>query len=159
MDDLLKLLTQNAQETPEVLAQLLNTTPDDVRARIADYEERGIIRGYRAVIDEDRLPTNRVQAVIELRVRPRREGGFNPIAEQVGRFRQVRSLFLMSGGYDLMLFVEGETLHEVATFVSENLSTLDGVRGTSTHFMLKTYKDHGVLMQTEEQDERLQVTP
>lgn len=159
MDDLLELLRQNGQETPENLARMLNLTAEEVRQKIDDYEAHGVIRGYRAIVDEDQLPTIRVRAVIELRIRPEREGGFNRIAEQVGRFRQVQSLFLMSGGYDLLLFVEGSDLRDVASFVSENLSSISGVLGTSTHFMLKSYKDHGVLMHTREEDERLQVSP
>lgn len=159
MDELLKLLRQNALESPENIAKLLHTTAEDVRKRKADYEAKGIIRGYQAIVNEDRLALNRVRAVIEVKVTPEREGGFNKLATRISKFPEVESLFLMSGAYDLLAFVGGDTLQDVAGFVSEKLATLEGVVSTSTHFMLKTFKDQGVLMQTEHTDERLKVSP
>ena len=159
MDELLKLLRKNALETPENLAEMLATTADDVRARIADYEARGVIRGYRAVVNEDQLELNRVRAVIEVKITPEREGGFNRIASRLSRFAEVESLHLMSGGFDLMVVVNSATLHEAASFVSEKLATVDGVLSTATHFMLKTYKDQGILMEQRDEDERLKVSP
>ena len=159
MDELLKLLERNALERPATLARMLDTTEEDVRERIARYEEEGIIRGYRAVVNEDRLDTNDVQAVIEVKITPEREGGFDRIAQTLSRFDEVHSLFLMSGGYDLLVFVKGSTLKEVATFVSEKLATINGVISTATHFMLKTYKDQGILMEEEPDHERLPVSP
>jgi len=97
--------------------------------------------------------------VIELRIRPEREGGFDRIANRIGKFPQVESMFLMSGGFDLLLFVHGRNLQEVASFVSAELAPLDGVLATSTHFMLKTYKDQCLLMETTQHDDRLQVAP
>lgn len=159
MDELLKILEANALESREAIAKMLNTTVADVDARIAAYEKAGVIRGYRAIVDEDQLDLDKVTAVIEVKVTPQREGGFNTIAARISKFPEVRSAYLMSGAYDLLLFVEGRNLHQVASFVSERLAPLEGVISTSTHFMLKTYKRLGVLMHTEQQDERLSVAP
>jgi DNA-binding Lrp family transcriptional regulator len=143
----------------ELLKILLGLSAAEVAARIADYEHKGVIRGYQAILDEDKLDLDKVTAVIEVKVTPQREGGFDTIAERISRFPEVRSAYLMSGTYDLLLFVEGRTLREVAGFVSERLSPLEGVLSTSTHFMLKTYKRFGVLMSEEKSDERLTVSP
>jgi DNA-binding Lrp family transcriptional regulator len=159
MDELLKLLQTNALESRENLGKLLNVPVAEVNQRIAEYEKRGVIRGYQAVLNEDQLNLDKVTAVIEVKVTPSREGGFNNIAERISRFPEVRSAYLMSGTYDLLLFVEGDNLRQVATFVSERLSPLDGVLSTSTHFMLKTYKRLGVLMHQDSTDERLSVSP
>ncbi len=159
MDELLKILEGNALESHEAIAKMLNTTVADVDARIAAYEKAGVIRGYQALLNEDQLDLDKVTAVIEVKVTPQREGGFNTIAERISRFPEVRSAYLMSGTFDLLLFVEGRNLHQVASFVSERLSPLEGVISTSTHFMLKTYKRLGVLMHAEQKDERLSVAP
>jgi DNA-binding Lrp family transcriptional regulator len=159
MDELLKLIQSNALESHENLARMLGLAPAEVSRRIADYEKRGVIRGYQAILNEDQLELDKVTAVIEVKVTPQREGGFDTIAERIGRFPEVRSAYLMSGTYDLLLFVEGRTLRDVAAFVSERLSPLEGVLSTSTHFMLKTYKRFGVLMHQTGTDERLTVTP
>ena len=159
MDELLKILQTNALESRETIARLLGLPAAEVSQRIADYEKRGVIRGYQAILNEDQLDLEKVTAVIEVKVTPQREGGFDTIAERIGRFPEVRSAYLMSGTYDLLLFVEGRTLRDVAAFVSERLSTLEGVLSTSTHFMLKTYKRFGVLMHQPTSDERLTVTP
>jgi len=159
MDRLLKLLKRNALESPKNLAKLLATSEKDVKARIARYERDGIIRGYQAIVNEDSLNLDLVRAVIEVKITPEREGGFDRVAGRISRFAEVDSLFLMSGGYDLLAFVSGRNLREVATFVSEKLATIQGVISTQTHFMLKTYKDQGVLMDAEQEDERLQVSP
>jgi DNA-binding Lrp family transcriptional regulator len=118
-----------------------------------------VIRGYQAILNDEQLDPDKVTAVIEVKVTPQREGGFDTIANRLSRFPEVRSAYLMSGGYDILLFVEGRSLREVAAFVSERLSSLEGVISTSTHFMLKTYKRFGVLMQKDLQDERLSITP
>jgi DNA-binding Lrp family transcriptional regulator len=159
MDELLKLIQSNALESHENIARMLGLAPAEVSRRIADYEKRGVIRGYQAILNEDQLELDKVTAVIEVKVTPQREGGFDTIAERIGRFPEVRSAYLMSGTYDLLLFVEGRTLRDVAAFVSERLSPLEGVLSTSTHFMLKTYKRFGVLMHQTGTDERLTVTP
>jgi DNA-binding Lrp family transcriptional regulator len=159
MDELLKILQSNALESREDIARMLGLSAAEVSQRIAEYEKRGVIRGYQAILNEDQLELDKVTAVIEVKVTPQREGGFDTIAERIGRFPEVRSAYLMSGTYDLLLFVEGRTLREVAAFVSERLSPLEGVLSTSTHFMLKTYKRFGVLMHEPGSDERLTVTP
>ena len=159
MDELLKLLRKNALESPETLAKLLNTSESDVKTRIAEYEKSGVIRGYQAIVNEDKLDLDRVHAVIEVKITPEREGGFDRVAARIVKFPEVESLFLMSGGYDVLAFVSGSNLKDVAFFVSEKLATIPGVISTSTHFMLKTYKNQGVLMQTEKEHERLKVSP
>ena len=159
MDELLKILGANALESRENIARMLNVPAADVAARIAAYEKQGVIRGYQAILNEDKLDLDTVTAVIEVKVTPQREGGFNTIAERISKFPEVRSAYLMSGTYDLLLFIEGKNLRDVAQFVSEKLSPLEGVLSTSTHFMLKTYKRLGVLMHQEPSDERLSVAP
>jgi len=159
MDELLKLLKQNALESPANLAKMLDLTEEEVKSRIGAYEQKGVIRGYQAIVNEDQLELQCVQAVIEIRITPEREGGYNRIARRISKFQEVQSLFLMSGGYDLLAFVKGRDLQKTAYFVSDKLATIDGVVSTATHFMLKTYKDQGVLMQGEDQPERLQVSP
>jgi DNA-binding Lrp family transcriptional regulator len=159
MDELLKILQNNALESRENIARMLNLSVAEIANRIADYEKAGVIRGYQAVLNEDQLNLDNVTAVIEVKVTPEREGGFNHVAERISRFPEVRSAYLMSGTYDLLLFVQGRNLREVASFVSERLSPLEGVLSTSTHFMLKTYKRLGVLMHPEQTDERLSVSP
>ncbi len=159
MDELLKLLKRNALETPENLGRMLNMPVADVKKKIEEYEKRGVIRGYQAVVNHDQLDLDQVTAVIEVKVTPEREGGFNHVAQRISKFNEVQSLYLMSGAFDLLLFVSGKTLKEVAFFVSDKLATIPGVLSTATHFMLKTYKDHGVLMESQDQYERLKVSP
>ena len=159
MDRLLDLLHEDARRSPTELAALLGEAEETVSARIAAYEKEGIIRGYQALVNPDLVEENLVHAVIELRIRPAQDGGFDKIANRIGRFPQVESMFLMSGSYDLLLFVKGCNLQEVAKFVSSKLANMEGVLGTATHFMLKTYKDQGVLMENFDDDERLKVTP
>jgi len=159
MDELLQLLKKDARESIKNLAEMLNISEDEVRDRITQYETQGVIRGYQAVVNEDQLELDRVRAVIEVRMKPERGGGYDRVANRIGRFPEVDSLFLMSGGYDLLVFVKGRSLKEVAGFVNERLATLDGVLSTSTHFTLKTYKDQGILMETESDHERLKVSP
>ena len=159
MDELLKLLKRNALETPENLGRMLNLPEAEVKRRIADYEKAGIIRGYQAVVNEDQLSIAKVTAVIEVKVTPEREGGFNAVADRISKFPEVQSLYLMSGTFDLLIFISGKDLKEVAFFVSDKLATIKGVLSTATHFMLKTYKSNGVLMEGLEGHERLKVSP
>ncbi|NQT92920.1 MAG: Lrp/AsnC family transcriptional regulator [Lentisphaerae bacterium] len=159
MDELLNILKTNALASAKDLARMLDTSEEDIRSRIGEYERNGIIRGYQAIVNEDQLEIDSVCAVIEIKITPERQGGFDRISGRISKFTEVQSLFLMSGGYDLLAFVKGATLKEVALFVSEKLATIDGVVSTSTHFMLKTYKDQGVLMEAEEPDEHLKVSP
>jgi DNA-binding Lrp family transcriptional regulator len=159
MDELLKLLKHNALESPKNLARMLNLSEEAVKARISEYERSGVIRGYQALVNTDQLDVSLVRAVIEVKVTPEREGGFNRVAERIGKFPEVESLYLMSGTYDLLAVVTGKDLKEVAFFVSEKLATIEGILSTATHFMLKTYKNNGVLMEAEKPYERLKVSP
>ncbi|WFB34374.1 Lrp/AsnC family transcriptional regulator [Kiritimatiellota bacterium B12222] len=159
MNHLLALLKQNARISLEDAARQLQMTTDEVAAEMQAMEESGLIRAYQAVVNEDKLDNNTVTAVIEVKVQPEREGGFDRIASRLARYPEVTSMYLMSGQYDLMLFVEGNDLRTVASFVSEKLSSISGVTGTATHFRLKTYKHHGVLMDFTNETERLQVSP
>ena len=159
MDSLLKLLRENAALKPAQLAAMLNTTESDVASKIKAYEKDQIILGYRTILNEEKLGLELVRAVIEVKITPEREGGFDRLAERIAKYNEVSSCHLMSGGYDLLVVVEGSTLREVATFVSEKLATIQGVISTATHFMLKPYKEQGILMKQDYNEERLAVTP
>src|SRR5436309_7152732 len=115
--------------------------------------------GYGTVLSEEKLGVDVVRAVIEVKITPERGGGFDRLAERIAKYSEVHSCYLMSGGYDLLVVVEGKTLREVATFVAEKLATIQGVLSTATHFMLKPYKEQGVLMAREQNEERLAVAP
>jgi DNA-binding Lrp family transcriptional regulator len=159
MDPLLKLLQENASLKPALLARMLNTSETEISAAIKRYEQEGVILGYRALLNDEKLGREHVRAVIEVKITPEREGGFNRLAARIAKYSEVTSCFLMSGGYDLLVFVEGKNLRDVATFVSEKLATIQGVLSTATHFMLKPYKEQGVLMTPEQNEERLAVAP
>ena len=159
MDALLKLLRDNASLRPAQLAAMLNLSEAEVTAKIEAYERDQVILGYRAILNEEKLGLDSVRAAIEVKITPEREGGFNRIAERIAKYREVRSCYLMSGTYDLLVEVEGASLRDVAMFVSEKLATIQGVLSTGTHFMLKPYKEQGVLLQREANEERLAVAP
>ena len=159
MDPLLKLLHENAALNPAQMAAMLNTTEAEVTARIKAYETDRVILGYRTVLNEEKLDRDIVRAVIEVKITPERGGGFDRLAERIARYNEVQSCYLMSGGYDLLVVVEGSSLREVASFVSEKLATIQGVISTATHFLLKAYKDQGILMKGEQNEEHLAVTP
>jgi DNA-binding Lrp family transcriptional regulator len=159
MDALLNLLQREALMPREEIAARLELTVEEVGRRIAAYESEGVILGYQAIIDMEQVGDNFVTAVIEVKVTPEREGGFDRLAHRIARFEQVKSCHLMSGGYDLLVFVEGRNLREVASFVSEKLSPLAGVIATATHFRLKAYKENGVFLSREELPGRLAVSP
>ena len=159
MEPLLKLLRENASYSSAQLAQLLDMEESEVKTRIQALEDDRTILGYMALINDEKIQVDRVRAVIEVKLTPEREGGFNHLASRIARHREVTACYLMSGSYDLLAFVEGESLKDVASFVSEKLSTLQGVVSTSTHFMLKPYKEHGMLMVSDESNQRLHVAP
>jgi DNA-binding Lrp family transcriptional regulator len=159
MDALLKLLEENALASPETLAAQLNLTPDEVRRAIKQLEGDRVILAYQAIVDDERAKRTQVKAVIEVRITPERQGGFDRVAQRIAQYSEVHSCFLMSGGFDLLVFIEGKNLQEVAGFVSEKLSTLPGVLSTATHFNLKTYKIQGVLREAAAREERLAVSP
>src|SRR5262245_19851145 len=159
MDSLLKLLRENARFSPAQLSRMLNLPEGEVAAKIRDYESERVILGYRTVLNEEKLAVEMVRAVIEVKVTPERGGGFDRLAERIAKYAEVHSCYLMSGAYDLLVIVEGNSLREVATFVSEKLATIQGVLSTATHFMLKPYKDQGVLVAHQQNEERLAVSP
>ena len=159
METLLRLLQQDANTSREDLARLLNLSVEETNARIAALEKEGVIRGYQAIVDRERLDKNTVTAFIEVRITPERGGGFDRIAHRIAKFDQVVSCYLISGGYDLIVVVEGGSLREVASFVSEKLSTIESVISTATHFRLKTYKENGVLFTSDVPEDRLPVSP
>lgn len=159
MDPLLQLLRENAAYTPDQLSAMLDLSRDEIVAKIESYEADRIILGYRTVLNEEKLGVDTVRSVIEVKITPEREGGFDRVAQRIAKYREVRSCYLMSGAYDLLVEVEGSDLHQVATFVAEKLATIQGVLSTATHFMLKPYKEQGVLVNCELEDERLPVTP
>ena len=159
MDELLKLLRDDASLTSAQIGGRLNMPEAEVAAKIKEHESNGVILGYRAVINEEKLNVELVRAVIEVKITPEREGGFDRLATRIARFDEVHSCHLMSGGFDLLVVVEDSDLKAVSSFVSEKLATLQGVISTVTHFMLKPYKDQGVLIAEEFSDEKLAVSP
>ena len=159
MSELLSLLKKNSRETPENLAKMMNITVEEVKKQISELEENGIIRAYQVIINEEKIDDSLVTTVIEVKVTPESEGGFDRISNRISHFSEVESLFLMSGTFDLLVFIKGKTMHEAARFVSEKLATLAGVTSTATHFMMKTYKLNGIEMQSGEDDERLKISP
>lgn len=158
-DPLLTLLQTKARYSNEELAEALNLSADEVQTRIDAWEQDGTILGYQAVIDEEKAGEPGVTAFIEVTVTPERGGGFDGLAMRIARFDQVVSCYLASGGYDLMVVAAGKDLREVASFVSQKLSTLEGVLSTATHFRLKAYKEKGFIFEAGESDERLPVSP
>lgn len=159
MDPLLKLLHENATLKPAQAAAMLNITEDEVLQKIKAFEADQTILSYRAILNEEKLGVEMVRAVIEVKITPERGGGFDRLAERIAKYSEVRSCYLMSGAYDLLVIVEGDNLRQVASFVSEKLATIQGVLSTATHFMLRPYKEQGVLMAREKNEERLPVTP
>lgn len=159
MDPLLKLLHENAALKPAQLAAMLGQPEAEIAARIKAYESDHVILGYRAVLNEEKLGRELVRALIEVKITPERGGGFDRLAERIAKYSEVHSCYLMSGGYDLLVVVQGNSLREVASFVSEKLATIQGILSTATHFMLRAYKEQGVLMQREQNEERLAVSP
>lgn len=159
MEKLLDLLKFHARLSNEQLAVMLGTTEAAVANEIAKLEKEGVIKGYGAIIDEERLNKDLVTAYIEVKVSPKPEQGFDEIAATIMQYEGVESVYLMSGGYDLSVTITGTSLREIALFVSERLSTLDGVLSTATHFVLRRYKDKGVVFTTHCRDERCLVSP
>lgn len=154
MDRLLELLNTDARMDAGTLAVMLDTTKEEIEHRIAKYEEEGVIRGYKPLLDYEKIDTQYVEAVIELRVTPKKDFGFEEIAQKVSQYPEVDSVYLMSGGYDLHVRVVGKTFKDVAMFVAQRLAQLDGVVSTATHFVLSRYKDRGVYMTDMPGDER-----
>lgn len=154
MDKLLNLLDKNCRMTNEQLAIMLGVTTEEIDTAIADYERKGVIRGYRAAIDWDKTDREYVIARIEIRVIPMRDHGFDEIARTIYSFEEVETCYLMSGGYDLAVTVSGKSFKDVALFVSQKLAPIDAVQSTATHFVLKKYKERGIMLEEKERDMR-----
>ena len=153
-EKLLRLIDDNAKLTNEQLAVMLGEDAQDVAQTIAGYEKQGVIRGYKALIDWDQTDRNLVSARIEIKVIPKGTMGFEEIAYTISQFREVETCYLMSGGYDLALTISGKTLKDIALFVAHRLAPLEPVQSTSTHFVLKKYKQRGQMMVDDFKDER-----
>ena len=155
MDDILKLLEKDATLTPEALARMCNRDPDEIRAMIAAWEKEGVILGRRTLVDWDRAGEEKARAMIEVKIDHRGAYAYDKLAERIRNYPEVKSLYLMSGAYDLSVLIEGKTMKEVAFFVSQKLAPIDAVISTSTHFVLHKYKDTGVIYNnTQNLDER-----
>ncbi len=160
MKPIVKLLLEGGSLSTAQMAEVLNLSVVEVEQQLTDLKAQKLLLGFRPVLNLTREDSGVVRAVIEVRITPERGGGFNRLAERISRFDEVESCFLMSGGYDLLVFVNGASLQKVAAFVSEKLSTLEGVLSTATHFMLRSYKEQGFLLEVKtEEAERLKVAP
>ena len=157
--DILRVLTRDARTTPADIAVQTGLTVEQVEQAILDMETAGIIRRYKTVIDWEKFGEERVFAFIDVSVTPARDKGFDDIAVRISRYPEVHSVYLVSGSQDLRCVVEGNSLQQVADFVARKLAPLDRVTGTTTHFLLKKYKDDGDIFYEEEEDSRLRVSP
>ena len=158
-DELLALIEKNSRIDIKELAILLGREEIDVANELSALETEGIICGYHTLIDWEKTSIEKVTALIEVKVTPQRGQGFDHIAERIYNYPEVKSVYLISGGYDLLITLEEKTLREISNFVSDKLSTLDSVLSTATHFILKKYKDHGTILDKKPQDGREVVTP
>jgi DNA-binding Lrp family transcriptional regulator len=160
MNPVLKLLLEGASLDTAQMAQVLNLSEVEVNRQLVELKAQRVLLGWAPVLNLSHEEAGTVRAVIEVRITPERGGGFNRLAERISRYDEVESCYLMSGGYDLLVFINGASLQRVAAFVSEKLSTIEGVLSTSTHFMLRSYKEHGYLLEGKvEENERLTVSP
>ena len=157
-EEILRILEENARLSDAEIARMMGITEDEVKAIIAELESKRIIRRYKAVINYEKAGIETVQALIDVKVSPERDTGYDSVAERISRFPEVQSVRLVSGEYDLSVLVSGKTMHEVAYFVAEKIAPLEQVRNTLTHFLLKTYKENGEIYGEEEQGKRLAVT-
>ncbi len=157
--EILKDIEKNSRVNLGELAVMLGVEETDVANEMAEMEKEKIICGYHTLIDWDKAGVEMVTALIEVRVTPQRDRGFDRIAERIYNYPEVYAVYLISGSYDLLVTIEGKTLKEVSRFVSEKLSPIDEVLSTATHFILKKYKDHGTIMAEKEKDERMLMTP
>ena len=158
MDKLLQILSGNARLETRKIAVMMGESEEAVKAQIAAYEKEGVIRGYKPLLDHDKIEDAPVEAIIEVRVSPQRNYGFDEIAHTIADYDEVQSVYLMSGAYDLQLRVVGHSYKDIALFVSQRLSVLDGVLSTATHFLLSRYKESGVIMGSVGIDERRNIS-
>jgi DNA-binding Lrp family transcriptional regulator len=155
--EVLKILESDARTTPEAISRMTGGALDEIRQVIKEAETDHTIVRYKTVINWEKISNDRVEAIIEVKVTPQRDTGFDAIARRVYNFPEARTVYLMSGTYDLAVLVTGKTMHQVADFVSQKLSQIEGVQGTTTHFMLKRYKEDGEVLAGPEQINRQQV--
>ena len=160
MDEILELLEKDAKLTPKQIASMTKKNAKKVADAITKYEKNGVILRYKAVINRDLIKADepKVTALIEARVAPQKNVGFESVAERIYKFPEVISCYLLSGSYDLLLIVEGKSIHTVSNFVSEKLSPLENVRSTVTHFLLKKYKEDGDMLRVPEKDKRMKIS-
>jgi len=160
MDVILEILSKDARITPQEISKLTRIKVDEVKKKIKKYEKEGLILGYKAVINKEMLEEKdgEVRALIEVKVAPQKDQGFDKVAERVYAFPEVTSCYLLSGSYELLLVVEGKDLKTVSRFVAEKLSPMENVRGTVTHFLLKKYKEDGMMLKGREEDKRLSIS-
>ena len=158
-EQILRTIEKNSRIAISELAVLLGYEEIDVANELKKMEEEGVICGYHTLIDWEKTNIEKVSALIEVRVTPQRGQGFDNIAERIYQYPEVHAVYLISGGYDLLVTLEEKSLREIANFVSDKLSTLDSVLSTATHFILKKYKDHGTILAKAYEDERMKVTP
>lgn len=158
-EELLTIIERNSRIDLKELAVILGVTEVDVVNELEQLEKEGTICGYHTLINWEKTSNEKVTALIEVRVTPQRGQGFDSIAERIYKYPEVQSVYLISGGYDLLVILEGKTLREVSGFVSDKLSTLDTVLSTATHFILRKYKDHGTILSEKKVDEREMITP
>ncbi|MDQ2687249.1 MAG: Lrp/AsnC family transcriptional regulator [Armatimonadota bacterium] len=158
-DEILTILARDARTSPEMIATLTGREVAEVRAAITDYERHGIIKHYKTIVDWEKAGVEKVFAFIDVKVLPARDVGFDGVAERIYRHPEVHSVWLISGNSDLRIVVEGRDMRDVGRFVAQSLSTIDGVTGTDTHFMMRRYKEDQTLFVDSEEDPRLVVTP
>ena len=160
MQEILEVLEKDGRATPEEIARMLKKKPQEVRNAIKNYEKEGVILKYKAVINKDliRDEDTGLRALIEVNIVPQKDAGFDKIAERIYSFPEVTSCYLISGTYDLLVIVEGKNIHTVSSFVAEKLSCLENVRGTTTHFLLKKYKEDGVILKHKEENKRIAIS-
>lgn len=158
-EQILSIIEKNSRIDLKELSIILGVEEADIVNEMELMEKEGVICGYHTLIDWEKTSAEKVNALIEVRVTPQKGNGFDSIAEKIYKYSEVHAVYLISGGYDLLVTLEGKSLKEVSNFVSEKLSTLDSVISTATHFILKKYKDHGTILAKKEVDERIQVTP
>lgn len=158
MDEILEILENNARISLEDLEKLTGKSQKDIKRAMKNYEKKGVIIKYKTLINKQEVGSKGVVALIEVKIAPQKDVGFDLVAQRIYRFPEVKSCYLLSGTYDLLLEVCGEDINTVASFVAEKLAPLSSVRGTATHFMLKKYKEDGVILVKGEKNQRLPIT-
>jgi DNA-binding Lrp family transcriptional regulator len=160
MDEILEILEKDARTAPEDIARMLKEKPQKIKDSIKKYEKEGVILKYKTVINKELVKDRdaEVRALIEVNITPQKDVGFDKVAERIYSFPEVSSCYLISGTYDLLLIVEGKDLHTVSRFVAEKLSPLENIKGTVTHFLLRKYKEDGVLLKHKEENKRIAIS-